>query len=152
MAAKVHLEHLHLQVLVQVHHFAWVGHAAVCHLADVDEAVLVDPDVDEGSEGRDVGHNAGEHHALSHILYLADTLVELEHFELRTWVEARFLKFFHYVFKGWQAAVFAHEILQAYLRAQLLVVHQCLHVDADALGHALHEVATMLDKGLLIYL
>ena len=58
--------------------FVGVLDEAVGELADVDQAVLVDADVDEGAEGGDVGDDAGELHAGLEIFDLVDAFGELK--------------------------------------------------------------------------
>ena len=48
---------------------------AVGELGDVDQAVLVHADVDEGAEGGDVGDRALEHHAGLQVGDLVDALL-----------------------------------------------------------------------------
>ena len=60
MAAVVYFEHLDCDVLVELDDVGGVGDAAIGHLRDVDEAVLMDADVDESTEVGDVRHDAGQ--------------------------------------------------------------------------------------------
>ena len=69
-------EDLDLDDLAGFDGFAGVLDEAVGQLGDVDEAVLVDADVDKGSELGDVGDDAFEGHVGMDVGELADALVE----------------------------------------------------------------------------
>ncbi len=77
-----------------------VGDEAVGELRDVDESVLMDTDVDEGSEVGDVCHDAGEFHSYDEVGEGMDILVEFEDFNLSTWIAPWFLKFGEDVAEG----------------------------------------------------
>ena len=55
-------------MLVELDHVGGVGDASRGHLRDVDEAVLMDADVDEGTEIGDVGDDAGQFHPLDEVV------------------------------------------------------------------------------------
>ena len=84
----VNLQHLHADLLVQMNYFVRVFDVMVSHLTDMDEAVLVHADVDEGAEGGDVGDDAVEGHPDAQVVDGADVLVELEGFKGLAWVTA----------------------------------------------------------------
>ena len=69
-----------------------VSDEAVGELRDVDESVLMNTDVDEGSEVGDVRHDTGEFHSYDEVVEGMDVLVEFEDFNLSTWVTPRLLK------------------------------------------------------------
>ena len=79
-------------VLMKADDLCGVGDEAVGELGDVDESVLMDTDVDEGSEVGDVCHDAREFHSYDEVVEGVDILVEFEDFNLSTWVTARLLK------------------------------------------------------------
>ena len=58
-------------------------------LADVDQPVLVNADVDEGPEGGHVGDDPGQLHARLEVLHLVDPFGERERLELLARVAAR---------------------------------------------------------------
>ena len=68
LRCEVDLEHAHGQLLADLHDLARVLDELVGELRDVDEAVLVDADVDERAERGDVGDDALEHHARLEVL------------------------------------------------------------------------------------
>ncbi len=76
LAVLLHLQHAHLDPIAHLHHLGRVLDELVGQLADVDQAVLVHADVDEGAEGGHVGDDALEHHALLQVLDLGDVLAE----------------------------------------------------------------------------
>lgn len=69
-----------------------VGDEAVGELGDVDKTVLMDTDVDEDAEVGDVRHDASEFHSYDEVVEGVDIFVELEDFNLSTWVTSRLLK------------------------------------------------------------
>ena len=77
-----------------------VGDEAVGELRDVDESVLMNTDVDEGSEVRDVRHDTGEFHSYDEVVEGMDFLVEFEDFNLSTWIAPWLLKFGEDVAEG----------------------------------------------------
>ena len=69
-----------------------VSDEAVGELRDVDESVLMNADVDEGSEVGDVRHDTGEFHSYDEVGESMDILVEFEDFNLSTGITPRLLK------------------------------------------------------------
>jgi hypothetical protein len=59
----------------------------------MDEAVLMDTDVNEDTEVSDVRHDTREFHSYDEVVEGVDILVEFEDFNLSTWVTAWLLKF-----------------------------------------------------------
>ena len=80
-------------VLMKVEDLCWVGDEAVGELRDVDESVLMNTDVDEGSEVGDVRHDTREFHSYDEVVEGMDVLVEFKDFNLSTWVAPWLLKF-----------------------------------------------------------
>lgn len=62
-----------LDFLADLEDFTRIAHELIAELANVDEAVLVDADIDKGTEGGDVGDDAGELHADFEIAGFLDT-------------------------------------------------------------------------------
>lgn len=60
MAAEVNIEDADGDMLVEVDDVAGMGNAAVGHLGDVDETILMDAEVDEGTEVGDVRDAKGQ--------------------------------------------------------------------------------------------
>ena len=82
LARQVDLHDGGLDFLADLEEFSGVLHEVVADLADVDQSVLMDADVDEGAEGGDIRHDAGEFHARLEILHLLDAVGEAEGLEL----------------------------------------------------------------------
>ena len=91
---EIDAEHLHLDDLTRLDSVGRLLDEAVRKLADVNEAVLVDADVDEGSELGDVGDDALEHHVRLDVSELANGLGEAGCDELVARVAAGLAKFF----------------------------------------------------------
>src|SRR3546814_2200342 len=62
LARDVDLQHLHLDDVAGLDHLARILDVAVGQRGEVDQAVLVHADVDEGAEGGDVAHHRPEEH------------------------------------------------------------------------------------------
>lgn len=77
-----------------------VSDEAVGELRDVDESVLMDTDVDEGSEVGNVCNDTGEFHSYDEVGEGMDILVEFEDFNLSTWVTPWLFKFSKDVAEG----------------------------------------------------
>ena len=74
-----------------------VGYAPVGHLGDMYESVLMDADIDKGSEVGDIGDDAGQLHAGFQVLDFMNIFVKLEFLELGARVAPRLGKFLHNV-------------------------------------------------------
>ena len=87
-------------VLMKADDLCWVGDEAVGELRDVDESILMNTDVDEGSEVRDVRHDTVEFHTYDEIVEGVDILVEFKDFNLSTGIAPWLLKFGEDVAEG----------------------------------------------------
>ena len=58
------------------YHLVGVFDKLVGQLRDVDEAILMDPDIDEGPKVGDVGHDAGQLHSLAQVVDGVDAVGE----------------------------------------------------------------------------
>ena len=92
-------------MLVEENYFGGVVDTSVGELADVYQAVLVYPHIDEGTEGGDVGHDARQHHTFFQIFDACDVFVELEDFKFGTRVKAWFVEFFEDVLQRGKSAI-----------------------------------------------
>ena len=90
--AHIDFDDTDTDVLMEADDLRGVGHEAVGELGDVDKTVLMDTDVDESTEVGDVRHDASEFHSYDEVVEGVDILVELEDFNLSTWVTSRLLK------------------------------------------------------------
>ena len=63
------------------------------HLGDVDEAVLVDSDVNKCTESGHVRDDSRQFHTRLEVIYLVDVLGETELLGTLAWVTARFRQF-----------------------------------------------------------
>ena len=99
-AVHIDFDDTDADVLMKVDDLCGVGDEAVGELRDVDESVLMNTDVDEGSEVRDVRHDTGEFHTYDEVVEGVDVLVEFEDFNRSTWVTPWLLKFGEDVAEG----------------------------------------------------
>ena len=63
---------------MEFHHICRMGNATIGHLGDVDETILMDTDIHEGTEVGDVGDDARQDHALYEIIDSRDILIKLK--------------------------------------------------------------------------
>ena len=113
-----------------------VSDEAVGELRDVDESVLMNTDVDEGSEVGNVCHDTGEFHTYDEVVEGMDILVEFEDFNLSTWVTPWFLKFGEDVAEGNlpQPLRKEGECLCAHKRVRTFLIY--LHLSANRFQHS----------------
>ena len=71
-------------------HLVRILHEPIGQLTDVDQTVLVDPDVDERTERGHIRHDAPQRHAWLQIVERPDVLAESNDFERLARVAARF--------------------------------------------------------------
>ena len=91
-ATHIDFDDTDADVLMKADDLCGVSDEAVGELRDVDESVLMNADVDEGSEVGDVRHDTGEFHSYDEVGEGVDVLVEFEDFNLSTWVTPWLLK------------------------------------------------------------
>jgi len=108
-ALEVDLGHSHLDMLMQLDDFVWISDEAVGKLRHMNQAVLMNADVDEAPELRDVRHDARQEHAHLQVANLFHSAVELEHFSLASRVAPRFFQLVHDVGQG-RDAYFGRDI------------------------------------------
>ena len=99
-ATHIYFDDTDTDVLMKADDLCGVGDEVVGELRDVDESVLMNTDVDEGSEVGDVCHDAGEFHSYDEVGEGMDILVEFEDFNLSTGIAPRLLKFGEDVAEG----------------------------------------------------
>ena len=108
-------------------------------LGDMDQPVLMDADIDEGAEGRDVGHDAFQHHAEFEVLQFVDTFLEHRRLELGTRIAARLLQLGDDVLDGRQAELVIGEVFRAQRAQQRRVADDFLQRLAGLGNDALHH-------------
>ena len=79
-------------MLMELYNVERVGYTAVGHLRNVYKSVLMDANIDKGTEISYVGYDAWQYHSFYKIVDGRHVLVELKGLELFTWVSPRFLK------------------------------------------------------------
>ena len=127
-------------MLSQVHHVGRGGDVAVGQLRDVDQSVLLDADVHESPERRDVRHDARQLHPRAQVVDRVHVGIEREDLQLLPRVEALLVERFEDVRHGRQPHVAVHVPFGPYGFAQGLVCEQLLHGDARIGGHAPGDV------------
>ena len=99
----IDLNDTHLDMLVKFHHVEGVGDATIGHLGDMYQTILMDTDIDKGSEVGDVGDDARQNHAFHQVVDGVDILVELEFLSLLTGIAPRFFQFLEDIGEGGDA-------------------------------------------------
>ena len=92
MAAVVYLYDADCDMLMELYNVERVGYTAVGHLRNVYKSVLMDANIDKGTEISYVGYDAWQYHSFYKIVDGRHVLVELKGLELFTWVAPWFLK------------------------------------------------------------
>ena len=110
-APEVDVSDANADMLVEADNIHRMADASVGELRNVDEAILMDADVYEGTEVCDVCDDAGQLHAFAQVVDGTDVSVELERFERLAWVAAGFLQFVHDVSKSGQAHFGAYVLI-----------------------------------------
>ena len=140
LADDVDLDDADLHDIPRLHHFVRVAHEAIGELREVDEAVLVNADVDEGAERGDVGDGSLEPHARLQVLDVVDALGKSRGLELRPGIAARLLQFGDDVAHRRQAESLVDEKTWIERFESLLVAHQRAQIATaggdDLLGDA----------------
>ena len=124
LARHVDLHHPDLHHVAGLHHLVRVLHEAVGERRNVDQPVLMDADVHEGAEGRDVGHHPLEHHAGLEVGDLLDARRKGCGLERRTRVAAWLLEFGDDVGDRRHTELFVGEIHRFQVTQRAAVAHQ----------------------------
>ena len=80
MASVVNLNHPDFYMLMELDHVEWMGDTTVRHLGDMHQTILMDADIDEGTEVGDIGDDTRQYHSFFEIVDGSNVLVELEFF------------------------------------------------------------------------
>ena len=108
LATEVDSDDAYTYMLVQADNLSGVGDVTVCQLGDVDKTVLMDTNVDEGSEVGDVGHDAWQLHAFAQVVDGLHAGVELKFLNLFARVAPGLLQLMHDVGEVGQSDVAGH--------------------------------------------
>ena len=114
------------------------------------QTILMDADVDEGTEIGDVGDDAWQFHALDEVVDGIDTRVELEFFNLFAGVATRLFLFFEDIGKGRDAYLSGHVAFDIDGLALFLVTNQVGHSAVLVLGHLLDDVVALRMDGRVV--
>ena len=137
-----------LDFLADFDDFRRIADEVVGQVTDVDEAVLVDSDIDKGSEGSDVGDDAGEFHAGGEVAGFFNSLSEGEVLEGFAGVAARFGKLGEDILEGWEADFFGDIFPEVDFLPEGIAAHEIGDGATGIGGHFLDEcVALWVDGG-----
>ena len=114
------------------------------------KSVLMDTDIDEGSEVGDVRDDARQYHTFHEIVDGGDVLVELKLLELFTGVATGLLKFLHYVGEGRDAHFCSDIFLDVDGLAFLFIINKVDDGTGMILGHLFDDgIALRMDGGVV---
>ncbi len=124
---------------MNLHHFGRVLYKTVGKLADMHQTILVDANIDKGTEGSNIGNNAGQFHAGLEIVHLRHAFLEGEHFELLARIPARFGQLRHNVVQRGHPDGVGDVGLQLNFLTQVTVAHQIGDRAVQIPGHGVHK-------------
>ena len=137
-------------VLVELEDLGGIRHSLDAHLGGVDEAVLVEANVHEGSKVGYVGDYAGELHSHIKVVYGVDILGEFEFLGGLAGVKAGLEEFLEDVVDCGKAELAVRVVLRFYLRYFLLVANQFSYRNIEVRGHFVHyAVCLRMDGGVV---
>ncbi len=142
-ALQIDFHHGDLHALLHFHNVCRVFHKVVRELADVDEAVLVDADVYERAERRDIGDDARQLHADGKVGDLLHTFNERERLEFLAGIAPGLGQFGEDVVEGGQADFVGDVVFESYLFAQQLVFDEVAHVAAEVARHGIDDAVAL---------
>ena len=103
--------------LTDLEDFSGIFDEVVADLADMHEAILVDADIDEGTESGHIGDETGESEAWLEVGNFFDAFGETEGFELLAGVAAWFGEFVEDIFEGGEADIGGEIFFEGNFRA-----------------------------------
>ena len=120
----------------------------------MDKTILVDTDVNEGTEIGDVGDDSRQLHSRHEVFGRMHPRVELKGLSFATWIPSWLLKLFHDVGEGGESYCLRHIAVDVYLLALLRLFDEVGHGASAVVGHLLHDgIALGMDgtgvKGIL---
>ena len=124
LATEVDADDAYLDMLMQTDDLCGVADIVVGELGDVDEAVLMDANIDEGSEVGDVGDDAWQNHAFAQVVDGLYAGVELELLNLFAGVAPRLLQLMHDIGEGRESYFVGDVSADVYLIARFLMVDE----------------------------
>ena len=93
---------------MEFHHIGGMGDTTIGHLRDVDEAVLMYADVDEGSEVGAIRDDTWQFHPFDEIIDGVYSRIKLKLLNLLAWVATRLFQFLHDIREGGNAHLCCH--------------------------------------------
>ena len=124
---------------MELHHLVGVFDKLVGQLRDVDESILMDPDIDEGPKVGDVGHDARQFHSLAQVVDGVDAVGEAKLLDGLARVAPRLLQFGEDVVERGQSDGGRDVAPDVDLPLLLLVGHELRHGATLVGRHALHD-------------
>ena len=100
MPVEIDLEHLHPDAVARIDHLARILDELLAQLRNVDQTILVNPNIDEGAKVGDVGDNAGTDHSRHQVSDGVQVVPEGEGGKGLTRVATRLLQFTDDIIEG----------------------------------------------------
>src|ERR1035438_3366001 len=143
LSRQVHLRHGDHDFLLHFDHLRWIFDETVAELADVDQPVLVDADVPEGTKSRHIGDDASQFHPRFQVLHLLAARLEGEPFKLLARITARLAQFGQDVGERRQANLGGDIFRELDFLSPSRVPHQVIDRTAYVPGHLVHDGITL---------
>ena len=143
LARIVDLEHADFDLLADLHDLGRILHERFGELRDVDEAIVVDPDIDERTERGDVRDEPLEHHADLEVFHAGDVVTELRRVELGARVPAWLAELADDVAQRRLADVASDVLREIDLVDELLVADEIHERRRDVRRHLLDELVAL---------
>ena len=116
----------------------------------MDQSVLMDPDIDEGSEICDIRNDSGEFHPNLQVLDNVDILRETELVRRFTRIQPGLCQFFQNIMDRRKTKLFLYIFIRRYSGAKRLVPHQHLGSDAQIGSHPVDDMVSFgMDRGII---
>src|SRR5512139_3515680 len=136
---EVHTEHRDADFLVDFDDVRGILDKTVRKLADMDEPILMDANVDKDTKSRDVRDDPGEFHPRPYVLQFFHSLCESKRFVLVSRVAAGFGEFRKDIIQRGKTHVFSNIVFQVDSLPERLVAHQIQHRTVQVSGHGMDD-------------
>src|SRR5688572_16930500 len=92
LARNVNFNHRNFNLLLDRYNFFWVFYKLVREVADMHQPVLMDTNIDKGTESRHIRHDTGQRHAYLQVTDGINAFGKAKKFKFFPWIAARFFK------------------------------------------------------------
>ena len=139
LAREIHFLNRDLNALADFNDIGGIFDKLIRELADVDEPVLVHADVHKGSEGGDVGDDAGEFHAGFELFHFFHALRELEDLEFLPRIASGFGEFLQNICECGKPDLPGDILFRVDFCPQRVVAKKVRNRTAEVFRHRVHQ-------------